>query len=276
MILGKINTLVVTRSKDMGYYLNDSEGNEVLLPNAYLTDEIKIDDEIEVFVYKDSEDRIVATTLKPFLQLEEFAFLRVKDVNRFGAFMDWGLPKDLMVPFAEQAQKMLPGKSYVVYLKKDELSDRLVGTAKFLKYLQHENLDVKEGDEVDLLLYGMADLGMNAVVNNKYRGLIFQSDIHKKIYVGDRIKAYVKQVRDDGKIDLKLEPAGYDSSIGLITRTILEALERNDGSLSLTDKSDSKDIKDQLGLSKKAFKKGVGTLYKQKLIELGPDGIRTK
>ena len=274
MEIGKINKLTIARASDMGLYLADDNSNEVLLPNAYVTDDLKITDNIKVFVYKDSEDRIVATTLKPYVQLEEFAFLKVKEVNRFGAFIDWGLPKDLMVPFAEQAEKMKEGNWYVIFLLKDGLTDRLVGSGKVNKYLFYDEIDVNEGDEVDLLLYSMTELGMNAIVNNLYKGLIFKSNIHKNIQPGDRIKGYVKQIREDGKIDILLEPIGYENSIDQNSGIILSALKENDGFLGLTDKSIPEDIKDTLGLSKKAFKKGLGNLYKQKLVELSEDGIK--
>jgi len=210
MEIGEINKLTVARTTDNGCYLEDNEGNEVLLPNAYVTNDLNIEDEIEVFIYKDSEDRIVATTLKPYVQLEQFAFLQVKEVNQYGAFLDWGLPKDLMVPFAEQNKKMEEGKSYLIFLIKDEQTDRLVGSAKVNEYVYFEDIDVKQGDEVDLLLYTSTDLGINAIVNNMYKGLIFTSDIHKNIKAGDKIKGYVKQVREDGKIDIQLEPIGYE------------------------------------------------------------------
>ncbi|MCD4791077.1 MAG: GntR family transcriptional regulator, partial [Bacteroidales bacterium] len=249
-------------------------GNEVLLPNAYVTDDLNIEDEIEVFVYKDSEDRIVATTLKPYVQLEEFAFLQVKEVNKYGAFMDWGLPKDLMVPFAEQTKKMEGKKWYLIFLIKDEQTDRLIGSGKVNKFVNFKDIDVKQGDEVDLLLYKMTELGMNTIVNNIYKGLIFTSNIHKNIQPGDRIKGYVKQVREDGKIDILLEPIGYENSIDKNSGIILSVLKENNGFLDLTDKSAPEDIKHKLGLSKKAFKKGLGNLYKQKIVELNEDGIK--
>ena len=274
MEIGKINKLTVARATDNGYYLVDDDDNEVLLPNAYVTDDLKIADEIEVFVYKDSEDRIVATTLKPYVQFEEFAYLQVKEVNDYGAFMDWGLPKDLMVPFAEQTEKMKEGNWYLIFLLIDEQTERLIGSGNVNEFTYTDEIDINQGDEVDLLLYDMTELGMNVIVNNLYRGLIFKSDIHKNIQPGDRIKGYVKQVREDGKIDILLEPAGYDNSIDKNSDIILSALKENDGFLNLTDKSTPEDIKHKLGLSKKAFKKGLGKLYKQKIVELSEDGIK--
>ncbi|MBU8893524.1 MAG: GntR family transcriptional regulator [Bacteroidales bacterium] len=274
MEIGKINKLKIVRATDNGLYLEDVENNEVLLPNAYVTDDLKIDNDIEVFVYKDSEDRIVATTLKPYVQFEEFAYLKVKEVNDYGAFIDWGLPKDLMVPFAEQNEKMEEGKWYLIFLLEDEQTERLIGSAKVKDFVFFKDIDVKEGDEVDLLLYDMTDLGMNAIVNNLYKGLIFKSDIHKAIKPGDRIKGYVKEVREDGKIDILLEQPGYKHSIDNNSEIILSALKDNNRFLNLTDKSTPEEIKQILGLSKKAFKKGLGNLYKQKLVELNNEGIK--
>jgi predicted RNA-binding protein (virulence factor B family) len=273
MEIGKINKLTVARRTDNGCYLEDENENEVLLPNAYVSDDLKISDEIEVFVYKDSEDRIVATTLKPYIQFEEFAYLKVKEVNDYGAFIDWGLPKDLMVPFAEQTVKMTEGNWYLIFLLEDTETERLIGSNKIKDFLFFKDIDVKEGDEVDLLLYDMTELGMNAVVNNLYKGLIFKSDIHKKIKPGDRIKGYVKQVREDGKIDIILEPAGYEKSVEHNTQIIITALEKSNGFLNITDKNTPEEINSALGLSKKAFKKALGKLYKEKKIELNEKGI---
>jgi len=274
MEIGKINKLKIARLTDFGYFLTDESFNEVLLPNAYLTDDMKIDDDIEVFIYKDSEDRIVATTLIPYIKLQEFAFLQVKEVNRFGAFMDWGLPKDLMVPYAEQKEKMEEGNWYVIYLLKDEQSERLIGSNNIKRFLSYNQIDVNQGDEADLFLYERTELGMNAIVNCMYKGLIFTSDIHKNIKVGDKIKGYVKQVREDGKIDIILEPVGYQKSIEKITEIVLNALKENNDFLYLTDKSSPEEIKDKLGISKKAFKKALGNLYRQKIIELQEEGIK--
>ncbi len=274
MEIGRTNKLKAARATDNGFYLEDNENNEVLLPNAYVDENLSIGDEIEVFIYRDSEDRIVATTLKPYVQLEEFAFLQVKEVNKYGAFMAWGLLKDLMVPFAEQPEKMEEGEWYLVFLLKDEQTQRLIGSAGVNEFVYSDEIDVKMGDEVDLLLYKMTELGMNCIVNNMYKGLIFESDIHKNIRPGDKLKGYVKQVREDGKIDIRLEPIGYENSIDKNSDIILSAIKEKEGFLNLTDKSNPEDIKSALGLSKKAFKKALGNLYKKKIIELKEDGIK--
>ena len=274
MELGKINTLVAARRTDFGFYLVDLEDNEVLLPNAYVSDELKISDEIDVFIFKDSEDRITATTITPKIQLEQFAYLQVKEVNKYGAFLDWGLPKDLMVPFAEQKLKLVEGNWCLVFLLEDEQTERLIGTCKVNEFVFYDKIELKPGDEVDLLLYEHDELGMKAIVNNLYRGLIFESDIHKKIKPGEKIKGFVKQVREDGKLDIALEPIGYSNQIDKNAEIILDFLNKNKGFVNLTDKSEPEDIKHVLGLSKKAFKRGLGFLYKKKTIEILDDGIK--
>ena len=276
MELGKFNLLTILRASEPGLYLVDDNDDEVLLPNAYVTEEMKIGDELDVFLYKDSDDRLVATTLTPYVQLEEFAFLKVKEVNRFGAFLDWGLPKDLLVPFAEQLIKMEEGKSYLIFLIVDEESQRLIGSAKVNEFVYTDKIELKPGEKVDLLLYKMTDLGMHAIVNNNYHGLIFHSDLHKKIYPGDKISAYVKQVREDGKIDLSLNPIGFTNSIDKFSQIIIDTLNENSGFMNLTDKTSPEIIKEMLGMSKKAFKNAIGNLYKQKLIEISDEGIKLK
>ncbi|MBI9054003.1 MAG: GntR family transcriptional regulator [Bacteroidales bacterium] len=273
MELGKINKLYIARFTDNGLYLVNSENEEVLLPNAYVTADLEIGEQMEVFLYTDSEDRIVATTLKPYVQFEEFAYLQVKDANKFGAFMDWGLPKDLMVPFDEQTVKMENDNWYLVFLLLDEETDRLIGSCKINEFVFTDNIDLKEGDEVDLLLYDLTDLGMNAIVNNMYKGLIFESDIHKIVNPGEKIKGFVKKVREDGKLDISLEPIGYKNSIDKNSERILAALKKNEGYIELTDKSNPEKINALVGLSKKAFKRSLGNLYKQKLINITPEGI---
>lgn len=274
MEIGKINNLRISRKSEYGYYLEDNDGEEVLLPNAYVKDEMMPGDEIEVFIYRDSEDRLVATTLMPLIQRGEFAYLRIKEVNKFGAFAEWGLPKDLMIPFAEQSQKMKEANNYLIYLLLDEQSERLVGSSKINKFIKRDNIDLDEGDEVDLLLYKETDLGMNAIINNRYQGLIFHSHIHKNLSPGEKMKAYVNTVREDGKVDLLLEPPGYDESIKKNSELLLSALQENEGFLELNDKSTPAEIKERLGMSKKAFKKALGRLYKEKRIHITDKGIK--
>ena len=274
MEIGKTNKLTVARNSDFGFYLIDDDKNEVLLPNSYVSEDLKIADDIEVFIYKDSENRIIATNLKPFIQLGEFAVLQAKDVNEYGAFMDWGLAKDLFVPFGEQTKKMEAGNWYLIYLLLDEETNRLIGSNKVKKFLHFDEIDVKQNDQVDLLLFDRTELGINAIVNNKYKGLIFNSDIHKNIQAGDKMSGFIKQVREDGKIDLSLEPIGYKNSIDINSEIIISALKNNNGLLELTDKSSPENIKYILGLSKKAFKKALGNLYKNIIVELHKNEIK--
>ena len=274
MKIGLINKLKVKRVTDTGYYLVDDDNNEALLPKILVNDSVGTGDEINVFVYKDLDDRTVATTTKPDILLDHFAFLKVKATIKGDVFMDWGMPDDLLVPYAEQSQKMLVENWYLIFLLKDEETGKLIGSNKVNDFVFFDEIDLKIGDEVELLFYKKTDLGMNAIVNNLHKGLIFTSDIHKNINPGEKIKGYVKEVREDGNIDLLLEPLGYKESIDKNSRVILDALSSSDGFLELSDKSAPEDIKFILGLSKKAFKRSLGNLYKQKLVEIHKDGIK--
>ena len=274
MELGKINKLKVIKKEDKGYTLFDGIDKEAFLAKEQVKEELSTGDEIEVFIYNNADKEYIATTQKPFIQIEEFAFLKVKADNKYGAFVDWGLDDDLMVPFAEQTGRLEEENWYLFFLLKDEKTGRLILSRRINDFVFFEEIDVKQGDEVDLLIYNQTDLGINCIVNNMYKGLIFTSDIHKNINPGDKIKGYVKQVREDGKIDVVLEPLGYKKSIDTNSQVILDALQENDGFLELTDKSSPEDIKFILGLSKKAFKRSLGNLYKQKVIELYKDGVK--
>ena len=274
MKIGKTNKLKVSELDNTNYYLLDDSNNKAHLKKGEITDNLIIGDEIEVFIYKDPDDTFIATTEKPYIQIEEFAFLKVKSVNKFGAFIDWGLSMDLLVPFSEQTGRLEEDNWYLFFLLIDEKTGRLIASRKLNDFVFFDKIDVKQGEEVDLLLYDLTDLGMNAIVNNMFKGLIFSSDIHKNINPGDKIKGYVKEVREDGKIDIVLEPIGYKESIDKNSEITLMALNDNEGFLELHDKSNPEDIKQILGLSKKSFKKGLGFLYKQKLIELKENGIK--
>ncbi|MBT8326559.1 MAG: GntR family transcriptional regulator [Bacteroidia bacterium] len=274
MEIGKTNTLKAARTTDNGCYLMDEAGNEVLLPNAYVSENLKLGDDIDVFVYKDNDQRPVATTLKPKVELEQFAFLEVMDVNNAGAFMDMGVVKQLLVPYAEQTEKMEVGKKYVVFLLLDEETDRLIGSTKIKHILFFDEIEVEEGEAVTILCYRSTDLGMSVIVNNMFQGLVFKTDIHKKVSIGDELKGYVKKIRNDGKIDILLEPMGYRNVIDSVSQQVLDAINKSDGFLKLTDKSDPNEIRRELGLSKKAFKKALGNLYKQKRVLLEKEGTR--
>jgi len=274
MEYGKINKLEVARIDDSGYFFLDDENTEIFLAKYKVAETLNQGDQVEVFVYKEEGDQLLATTTKPFVQIDEFAFLKVTGSNKVGAFVDCGMPCVLMVPFSEHSGSFDEGKWYVFFILKDEKTGRLIASRRVNDFVFFENVDVKPGDEVDLLLYDRSDLGINVIVNNMFKGLIFNSDIHKNINPGDKIKGYVKQVREDGKVDVALEPLGYKMSVDKNSEIILNALKTNDGFLDLTDKSSPEDIKLKLGLSKKVFKKSLGNLYKQKLVELYKDGVK--
>ena len=275
MKLGKINRLKVSRISQFGTYLTDNENNEVLLPDDYPNaEDVELDELIDLFIYLNSEDQYTATAKQPLIETNKFAYLQVKDVNRVGAFMDIGISKDLLVPYAEQTEEMRVGNSYLVFMFIDEETDRLVGSCKENEFVFFEEIDVHAGDEVDLLPYRKTDLGVHAIVNNLYKGLVFHSDIHKDFDLGEKIKGFVKEVREDGKIDLLLEPLGYRQSIDPTSEIILTKLTEANGQLFFTDKSAPEDIKQAFGLSKKAFKRGIGNLYKQKKIVILKESIR--
>jgi hypothetical protein len=228
---------------------------------------------VEVFVYTDSQGRLIATTLEPKITLHQFACLEVTSVTQFGAFVDWGVAKELLVPFREQDKRLEPGQQVVVYLYRDEASGRLAGSAKIRKFLDKEEITVNTEEEVQVLVYECTELGYKAIVNNRYDGLIYRNEVFQPVDIGQQLKAYVKKIREDGKLDLELQPPGY-SKVAPNAEHILKALEDHQGWLPLTDKSSPEEIKNKLGMSKKTFKKAIGDLYKKRLIELKKDGIR--
>ncbi len=272
MKLGVFNLLSAKRRTLNGYYLVDDDDNEVLLPNKYVPKGMVVGDEISVFIYKDSEDRLIATTIVPGIMLNEFAVLEVVDINPVGAFLDWGLEKDLLVPYSEQNERMNIGKSYPVYLFLDESSQRLVASCKTNKYLETDEISVKNGQEVDLLICNPTDLGINVIINNIHKGLLYDNELFQAVSPGERLKGYIKLVRPDNKIDVSLQKQGY-VSIEPNAQKVLEKLKNNDGFLNLNDKTDPVIILAKLEMSKKVFKKAIGSLYKQKLIRIEKDGI---
>ncbi|MDB5255356.1 MAG: hypothetical protein JWM14_51 [Chitinophagaceae bacterium] len=270
--IGKHNRLIVLRNTSVGLYLGDQEGQDILLPIKYIPEGIDINDEIDVFVYRDSEDRLIATTLEPRIKLNGFASLRVKDVNDFGAFLDWGLEKDLMVPYREQTTRMRVGQYQIVYLYVDETTGRLAATNKLDRFLEEESEDLTEGQQVDLLVWTETDLGYNVIINQKYKGLLYKNQIFSVVEPGDEVTGYIKHVREDRKIDVSLQQQGF-ANIEVNAQVVLDRLKKNKGFLPLTDNSSPEDIMDELQMSKKTFKKAIGTLYKQKLIVLEDKGI---
>ncbi|PVW15910.1 CvfB family protein [Marixanthomonas spongiae] len=272
--IGQYQTLTILRETDPGLFLGDGEKeqNEILLPHKYKPETYEIGDKIEVFVYLDNEERPIATTLEPYVTLNEFAYLQCSDVTKYGAFMDWGLEKQLFVPFKEQARPMTAGNWYIIYLYLDEKTDRLVGSSKTNCFVDNSTVTVEKYEKVDILVTHLTEKGANVIVNGKHHGLIYIDDIFEDIRTGDRLKAYVKKVREDNKIDIVLQAPGY-RSIEPNANYILDELKAAGGFLPLHDKSDPETIKNELGLSKKSFKKAIGSLYKDKQIVIKSDGI---
>ena len=272
--IGKYNTLTILRDTKVGLFLgNGNEAEDILLPNKYVPQQFKIGDEMTVFVYLDHEQRPVATTLEPYILLNEFALLRVNYTNQVGAFLDWGMEKDILVPFREQARPMEKGKRYLVYLYNDEKTNRLVASSKINQFLDNENLTVEEGEEVDLIVSHITDIGINVIINEKHKGLLYKDQIYDdSIRTGDRKRGYIKAIRPDNKIDVTLDIPGY-ANVEPNAQHIMDELRASRGFLRLNDNSHPEDIKTVLKMSKKTFKKAIGALYRDKLIEIKEDGI---
>lgn len=271
MQIGEYNTLEILRDTKVGLFLGDGT-NDVLLPNKYVPKEFQIGDSLTVFVYLDHEERPVATTLKPYVKLNEFAHLKVNYINEFGAFLNWGMEKDLFVPFREQARPMEEGKRYLVYCFMDAKTKRLVASSKTQQFLDKEEANYANGEEVNLIISHISDAGINVIINEKHRGLAYANEVYDDIKPGLRMKGYIKQVRPDGKLDVSLRKLGVEA-IEPSAQFILDELKANKGFLRLNDNSHPEDIKTVLKMSKKTFKKAIGSLYKHKQIEIKDDGI---
>jgi uncharacterized protein len=271
--IGRINTLEVVRETDNGFYLDGQNLGEILMPRKFITDEVRSQGWADVFVYTDSEDRLVATTEKPLAMVGDFAFLKVVATSNFGAFLDWGLPKDLLVPFREQKAKMVEGGNYLVYLFLDMLTNRIAASAKIDKYLDNTPPEYEPGDEVQLLIAEETDLGYKAIVNSLHWGMLYKNQLYQKLVPGMKITGYINKVRDDEKIDLLLEKPGYEK-VDAISQKILDELKLNRGFMAVSDKTSPDMINAMFGISKKNFKKAIGSLYKQRLITFDSDGIR--
>lgn len=271
--IGKSAELEVVREVDFGVYLDGGPLGEILLPNNSVPDGCRPGALVDVFIYLDSEDRLIATTQKPYVEVGEFALLRTLAVEQVGAFMDWGLSKDLLVPFREQKQKLVAGRSYVVRAYLDEKSGRIAGSTRLDRFLNAGKPDYKGGEEVDLLIARQTDMGFMAIVDGACWGLLYRNEVFRRLDVGLRITGYVRQVRGDGKIDLVLEKPGYGKVEGMAGE-VLESLNGHEGFLPLTSKSAPDDIYRELGMSKKNFKMAVGALYRKRLITIDEDGIR--
>lgn len=271
--IGKINILDVVRETDNGLYLDGGDLGEILMPQKFVTPEVRELKKAEVFVYTDSEDRLVATTETPLAKVGEFAFLKVVAVTRVGAFLDWGLPKDLLVPFREQKATMLEGESYLVYVFLDFQTNRIAASAKLDKFLDNTPVECEAGEAVELIIAEQTDLGFKAIVNNEHWGILYSNQVFQPLATGQKVKGYVNKVRDDEKIDLLLEKPGYEK-IDAISEKILQELKNNRGFLAVSDKTSPEMIQAMFGISKKNFKKAIGGLYKKKHIVFESDGIR--
>lgn len=271
--IGKFNTLKVVKVVDFGVYLDGGNNVEILLPARYLAHPMHIGDEIEVFIYTDSEDRLIATTEIPYIKVGEFAQLRVKQTNRVGAFMDWGLQKDLLVPFSEQRSKMREGGEYIVYAYLDDNTKRIVASSKIDKFVGNTLPEYKKGEEVNALVWQNAEIGYKVVVNNLHHGMVYHNELFRDLSVGEVVKAYVKNVRTDGKIDLTLSDKAQ-SRIGTLAEDIYQWLSMKGGESGLCDKSSPEEIKKIFQCSKKDFKKAIGQLFKEHRIVLNADGMK--
>ncbi|MFY9099426.1 CvfB family protein [Aliarcobacter cryaerophilus] len=264
---GVVNTLRVNRVSEPGIYLISGDETEVLLPNAYVKKDMAIDSLLDVFIYTDSEDRLVATTLKPYLYLNEFAYLKIVDSAKFGYFVDIGLPKDLLVPKNRQKGTYNIGSYKVLQMQFDERTSRLIASEKYI--LEEEPKNLKQGDEVEIILYSKTPLGFKVIVNNSYEGMIFHSEIFENLKIGDKKRAYIKNLREDKKLDISLQKIGEKVD----SNKVLEILKSNGGVLNFTYKSDAEDIKNIFAMSKKAFKATLTKLIDEKKINLENDRI---
>ncbi len=273
MQIGKTQILKVNRHAEAGVYLADSDGVEVLLPNRYVPEVCHVGDEVEVFVYTDGEDRPIAATVKPYAEAGEFALMKVKQVTDFGAFLEWGVMKDLLLPFSEQNRDLSEGDTVFVYVYEDGVTHRVVASAKWEKFTEKDTSALVAGQKVNLIIAGKTELGYKTVIDSKYRGLIFMSDVFRPLHIGDRVDGYIFKVREDGKVDVRLRQNGYDS-IEKEAQIILDKLRKEGGFIPTTDKSAPEEIYKIYGVSKKVYKKAVGDLYRRHLITITPIGIK--
>lgn len=271
--IGKLNHLEVLKELDFGIYLDGGDLGEILMPKRYVPEGTMLGDFLEAFIYLDSEDRLIATTEKPLAQVEEFALLEVVSVTPVGAFLNWGLPKDLFVPFREQRKPMEVGKKYLVYVYLDTDSKRIAASSKIENYLDNIPVDYDENEEVDLIIVNETDLGYNAIIDYSHLGVLYKNEVFQELNPGDKVQGYIKKIRTDGKIDLRLDKIGYEKIISFVDRIIIE-LQKNKGFLPLTDKSSPEEIYKIFKISKKNFKAAIGALYKKRFIALEEDGIR--
>jgi hypothetical protein len=265
--LGRTNNLRITRRTDIGLFVDGDDYGDILLPRRYVEDSMRVGEMLEVFLYNDSEDRVIATTLKPRAQVGECAYLKAVSTSRYGAFMDWGLPKDLLVPHSEQQNPMRQGYSYTVYLFVDEASERVAASTKLENWLALEGGDFKPRQAVELLIYAKSDLGFKAVINGSHLGQLYSNEIFRPLHFGERVDGYVKQIRPDGRIDLMLQlPSHLERD--QLGDAIIEHLQKNDGVTNLTDKSPPDSIYQAFGVSKASYKKALAKLYRLRRIQI--------
>lgn len=270
--LGRINKLTVKRMREYGVHLDGGESGDIILPSRDLPEHCQVGDEVVVFVYKDGEDRLRATTRKPLVTAGRFATLRVVEVTASGAYLDWGLQNDLFVPKSEQLVQMVKDRVYVVFVFLDEQNERLIASSKLDKFLDHQPPDYAEGEEVDLLVFDQSELGYKAVVNQAHGGMLYKNEVFQPLAAGQQLTGYIKKVRGDQKIDLCLKKPGYQGVMDS-SQIILEIIKARGGRIAVTDKSPPAEISALFGVSKKTFKKAVGTLYQKRLITIDPKGI---
>ncbi|MCA1744237.1 MAG: GntR family transcriptional regulator [Bacteroidales bacterium] len=271
--IGKVNKLKVLRVVTIGVYLDGDTIGDVLMPKRYVPYGTKEGDELEVFIYLDSEDRLIATTETPLAMVGDFAYLKAVSVSNFGAFLDWGLMKDLLVPFREQKEKMEKDRSYLVHVYFDHETGRLAASAKIDRFLDNVSPQYQAGDEVDLMIAGRTELGYKAIINGLHSGILYYNQVFKPLSVGLKLKGYIGKIREDEKIDLMLERPGYEKMDDL-SEQVLAVLRENGGTMQVSDKSSPRDIESYFKMSKKNFKKALGALYKKRLIVLEDEGVR--
>ncbi len=272
--LGRFNELKVLRKEDQGFYLADGNGTEVLLPNKNVKGEVKEEQLVNAFVYEGLFGAQRATLFQPKIQLEQFAFLEVSSVDDIGVFVDWGMEKGLLIPPKQEGERMEEGNSYIVYMYQDRESGKLYGSNKIEKRLSNDELTIEEGEEVDLIVQRQSDLGYVVIVNHKHRGLVFDNEVFQDLEVGNQLKGYVKKIQPENRLDITIRPMGYRNVIDPDVQAVLNAIQENEGFLPITDKSRPDLIMVELNMSKKAFKRAIGALYKQKQIVIEETGVR--
>lgn len=274
--LGRVNRLKIIREVDFGVYLDAENLGEILMPVRYVPAGSREGDEVEVFISLDSEDRLIATTDKPIAMVGEFGYMEVVGESQYGAFVDWGLMKDLFVPFREQKLKMEQGRSYLIRVYIDKETNRIAGSGRIERFLDNTPPDFEVGQQVDLYIFSESEMGFSAIINNTHTGIIYHSELFKVVRKGMRTQGFIKKIREDDKIDLSLEPIGYKNKIDELSQRVLDTLAKNNGFLALSDKTDPDVIYNTLDMSKKNFKKSIGLLFKAGLITIADNGIKLK